>query len=833
MKSSEDSFKSFVQLKSDLSKYPLHTQTESDTRARLISRILGDVLDWPPENINREEQANPGFMDYVLITNRRVAVLEAKRSGDTFSLPPDVSTAANFTLNGILRTVRNLKQYIDQVSSYCFQNGIEYAIVSNGLQFVIFKAVRTDGIHIGQGRVIVFKDFDDIENRFLEFWSLLAKPNVENNSLVRTFQPSDSVVFQYKRLTDEIHRYREKISRNALSEHLEPLIREYLGEITDASSSEKLKFCFVKNPPLLRMLEAVHRQISLNLSQTVRTTGRVIVATQLDELRKGIEERLKTELSIMPRGQVILLLGRVGCGKTTFVTNFLRIELKEVFEKHILVQMDFRELEKGGKVSQFFYQKVAEVLAENAIFNKLTSDQLRDVYKDEIRQLRRGPLAKLEQTNKKLAEQKIAEFLLEQYKKTDVHYVRVFRYLAIKHNVRCVLVFDNADQHDFELQQEVFRFAHSVTVKCYAFSIVPMWEETYLRSKESGALAAYPTVAYALPPTSVVEIIDRRLEYIVKELRENGLARRLILDTAPTNDIIEFLTLIKNSVFHHDMRRRVRFFLESVAMGNLRKAMDIFSDFLTSGHTDAQKILWTYRNHASYLVPLHEFIKSISLGDSRYYRGELSPVLNLYALSDESRPSHFTKLRLLEYLFHYRNHSSTFGVGLVRTDVIRSEFRRIGTSDADVSESLRILGQHSLVENDIYDARQLGDAYRVTPAGRYYLRYLAVRFSYLDLILQDTPIADAQTFCLIRDRIDSRDMGERFARVEAFLNYLIAEEDREHAAVVSTSDSIPLRRKLVFEMLPEYQNEKQYILTRLAPQGERLTPIPTPYSERS
>lgn len=830
MKSSEESFKAFLKLKSDLPNYPLESQTEADTRARLISRLLQEVLDWAPENVNREERANPGFMDYVLMTNRRIAVLEAKRSGDTFKLPADISTGKNFTVNGIIRTVKNLTRYIDQVSRYCFQNGIEYAIVSNGLQYVIFRAVRVDGIHIGQGAVIVFKDFDDIEARFVEFWSLLARSNVEDNSLVRTFQPSESAGFQYKRIADELRRYKEKLSRNTLSEYLEPLIAEYLGEISDEASRKKLSYCFVKGEALGKVLDGVARQISLHLSETVRTTGRVVEPTRVEDLQKGVKRKLDAHLKLPTRGQLLLLLGRVGCGKTTFVSHFLGFELKELFEKHILVPLDFRLLEKGGNLHQFFYQTLQEVLARNKPFSALTAKQLREVYKSEIRQLATGPLAALEKVNKKAFELKIAEFLLEQYKNSENHNVRVLRYLATKHRIRCVFVFDNVDQHDFELQQEIFRFAHTVTAKCYAFTLLTMWEETYFKSKQSGALSAYHVTAYIIPATSVVEIIDRRLDYIVREIEEGGLARNLVGPNAPVEDIIEFLQLVKNSIFRHG--RRVRFFLECLAMGNLRKAMEIFSSFLTSGHTDAAKILWILRNHKSYLVPLHEFIKSIGLADYRYYRGELSSVLNLYSISDESRPSHFTKIRLLEYLYYHRNHTSALGLGFVRTGMILAEFQKIGTSEADTSESLRILAQHSLVENDVYDSRELGNGFRITPAGRYYVRYLAVRFAYLDLILQDTPIADAETFKKIKSVIDSRDMGDRFRRVEAFLDYLVGEEDREHQIVLHTSECIPLRRKHLFEMLDEYRVEKEYITKRLSEMRGEPTHVATPYVER-
>jgi predicted type IV restriction endonuclease len=122
MKSSEECFEALRQLKNDLPKYPLESQTEADTRARLIDRLLSEVLDWPPENVRRGEHAHPGYMDYVLILNRRIAVLEAKKSGDTFQLPKDITSGKPFTLNGIISKVANLQQYINQVTNDCFNN---------------------------------------------------------------------------------------------------------------------------------------------------------------------------------------------------------------------------------------------------------------------------------------------------------------------------------------------------------------------------------------------------------------------------------------------------------------------------------------------------------------------------------------------------------------------------------------------------------------------------------------------------------------------------------------------------------------------------------------
>jgi predicted type IV restriction endonuclease len=831
VKSSEDCFTSFESILAEQAQFNLAVQTEADTRARLITKILRDALDWPEPNISREEYASPGFMDYVLSVQRRLLVVEAKKSGDSFNVPLDVTTSANFTLSGILRTVKNLNDYINQVLTYCFNNGIEYACVTNGLQWVVFRAVRTDGIHVGQGRVIVFKSLEDIKSRFAEFWALLSKEGVENNSLVRAFQPSESAAFQYKRILDELHMYSEKVTRNNLSGALEPLLREYMGEIVDPKSKEKLRELFVKGRALSEVLEAVEYRMNLSLSNTVMTTNRITQIPEADQLRKFVRAKIGSTLSLPAKGEVILLLGHVGSGKTTFVNHFLRIDLKDTFQKHFLVALDFRLLEKGQDIRKFFYETLRTILSRDDRYVSLSSKNLQKVFGAEIKELSRGPLAGIGKSHRKRFDEKIADFLLERYSDTENYFTRTLRFLADKLGIRCVVVFDNVDQLDAGIQQEVFTFAHSFAGNTHSLALVTMWEETYLRSKRGGSLSAYPTMAYPIPPTSVVDIIERRLEYILQNLQDGGPAQQLLPDLSQLPDVTEFARLLRQSLLHN--KKRTRFFLESIALGNLRRAMEIFAGFVISGHTDAGKMLSIYRGDDSYDIPLHEFIKSVGLGDQRYYASNLSTILNLYSISDESRPSHFTKLRLLEYLFAYRTRTSfSFGMGFIPTETIKSEFARIGTSEVDILESLKLLGSYALVENDIYDFKTISAAYRITPAGRYYMRFLAGRFSYLDLVLQDTPISDAAVFRTIKKIVANKDMDDRFARVSAFVQYLANEEEREYPAIVSTSQCITLRRKFTPALLRELEEDKSFIRAGISRRREWYKGEATPYSPK-
>lgn len=713
------------------------------------------------------------------------------------------------------------------MQTYCFNNGIEYAAVTNGQQWIIFRAVRTDGIHVGRGRVVVFKSLQDIRDRFVEFWTLLSKGSVDSNSLTRTFQPSDTMASQYKRIADELHYYQERVSRNSLSADLEPLIAEYMGEITEEKSKEKLRDLFVKGPALADVLQAVEHRLTLALSNTLATANRVMQSRRVDDLKASIKKKIDAHIAIPSRGEVILLLGRVGSGKTTFVHHFLRIDLKDTLEKHFLVTLDFRLLEKGRSVHSFFYDTLRTALSRNVLFTTLTAKHLRKVYAAEISELTKGPLAGLEKINKKRFEEKIVDFLMARYEDPEDYLTRTLRYLADKVGVRCVLVFDNVDQLEGALQQEIFTFAHSVAGRTHTLAMLTMWEETFLRSKLGGALSAYPTLAYTLPATSVVDIIDRRLQYMLEKLADGGVAKLLLPNRELAGDVSDFITLVRQSIIHN--KKRARFFLESIAMGNLRRAMEVFSLFLNSGHTDAGKMLSIHRRNEDYDIPLHEFIKSIGLGDQRFYQSNLSAILNLYSISDESHPSHFTKLRLLEFLYFHRTRSSfAFGVGFVSTESIRSEFGKIGTSETDIAESLRSLGSLALVENDVYDFQNISAAYRITPAGRYYMRYLSGRFSYLDLVLQDTPISDREVFQTIKDLIGKKEMEDRFRRVTEFVLYLTNEEEREYPAIISTSESLPLRRKLMPEKVREVQDDKVFITEGIARRRERLDEHPAP-----
>ena len=60
-------FENFIKILADVAAYSLTIETESDTRLKIIDRILIEVLGWTRESIKTSEQAGSGFSDYVYL----------------------------------------------------------------------------------------------------------------------------------------------------------------------------------------------------------------------------------------------------------------------------------------------------------------------------------------------------------------------------------------------------------------------------------------------------------------------------------------------------------------------------------------------------------------------------------------------------------------------------------------------------------------------------------------------------------------------------------------------------------------------------------------------
>ena len=225
----------------------------------------------------------------------------------------------------------------------------------------------------------------------------------------------------------------------------------------------------------------------------------------------------------------------------------------------------------------------------------------------------------------------------------------------------------------------------------------------------------------------------------------------------------------------------------------MRLALQMFTTFLASGATDVGKMLYIYRRDGRYVIAYHEFVKSIMLGDRKYYKESASPILNVFDCGIEKNSGHFTALRLLRFLVRCRGQNTPEGRGYFDIGRAAAAFEDIFDNTEDFAKTLDRLVQRQLVEVNTRSLESASAAshVRVTSSGWYYHGRLVHSFVYLDLVLQDTPLNDLELAKQLRDSVYKVDnlndpeedkvqrVNVRFDRVYRFIDYLESEEQAE------------------------------------------------------
>lgn len=809
----------FEEICKEITKNPISNLSESDTRAKIIDQILVKALDWSEtgKNIIREEHVHEGYIDYTLQAGGNHLIVEAKKEGVSFSLPETFTYEKHLSVKNLLQKQTDLKLMYDQVTKYAWERSISICVLTNGYQWIIFPGVRADNIHIRNSKVVVFNGLENIKNNFLEFWKLLSFGQVEKDALSKAILETASPIEPTYIFNSE-GRVNIPFDRNPLSPCLINLLPKYFGDLHgDPTQTEMLKECFVSDVPIQdAMTELGFKQDDVP-SKTIAEGEPIKYFYSLPQVSRQFEVVINSFLSDRHDKFVQVLLGRVGIGKTTFLTHFFDLQRRDLSEKHFTLRLDFQDVSDGTDLEKFFIEKLWDMLIGHRLFSALTvQSTLEKIFEKDIKAFLMGPIAWVKKSDPQTFELEQAKYLSSLYSDKESFLKKLATFLYKENFARFILVFDNVDQLDLPLQDKVIRFAYSKIGEYHAFGILIMWEETYYFSKKSGkVLSTIRTVPIQLVKQSTAAVLVKRLKYLIRQI-ESGKESLSLLESSVCDrqTFCGFIDLILRSLLVDN--KRVRTFLEIVALGNIRSALEIFHAFLTAGSLETTKIIECMRTNDRYLVPPHEFIKSIMLGSKRYYSERTSNILNVFAIGDAEKPCHFTRLRILQWLHERRHETTLFGKGFKTISETHTYFNQFGISKKDIDVSLSRLNDFALIENDLRSQKFLtsSQAVRITATGRYYLNDLYRQFAYVDLAMQDTPFFDHEVFKSIASDCESVDMNDRFRRVDSFLQYLQDQEEEELITIEKLGKEVTWRRRFVPNIKSTYEATKRFIISK-------------------
>ncbi|WP_164856048.1 ATP-binding protein [Lujinxingia sediminis] len=759
----EEGYENLRKLKSLYESTESH-RNEATTRLHLIDQLFFNCLGWERSETNAEEHDNGEYVDYMFYITNRVLVVEAKKEGISFEVPAGNRTRIR-KISTICRGNAGLQSAIQQALRYAQQCGVLFAAVANGHQIIAFLATRTDGVSPMEGQALVFESFDVMEADFLILWNALSRSAVSKRNLKYQLLQTP-----YKepptKLAQKIPDYPGVISRNIYQAEMKNLAEMVFEDIPKDSrfEAEFLDECYCEIGALSQS-SLLGKAVLNTRYAAVFDTSTPGPAITPANTKNGISEELKNPSA---SNRPILILGEVGVGKTTFLR---RLVLEQKSESEDLVSLFVNlgyEANLTDNLRSYLLREICSQIKRKYQINIYSNKFVRHLYRDELRELEDGIHGDLKQINPEKYLEKEIELLESLQRISDSHLKRAIEELARSHRKRLLLFLDNADQRDLHTQQLVFLAAQEfsqwpVTV------FVSLRPSTYYESLRNGALSGYHPKAFTISPARTDEVIKKRLNLARKILAGDS---SVALTSPNIERMVPELSLIVRS-FQNSFTKRgeIAEFVDNVAAGNLRQALDFVRDSFGSAHVNTKKMVEIYRKSGRYTVPLHELIRSVMFGDTMYFSPKTSPICNLFDVTSCNEREHFLLPLLMQLLLDKANVGQSDG--FVEAPKVVAQLQSFGFIPEQIDDAILRATNHRLVTTSGGRRPSQSNQYqvqlRITTAGAYHILRLTRMFTYIDAVVVDTPIFDESLHARIRDEWTIRG---RIKRAEEFVNYL-------------------------------------------------------------
>jgi energy-coupling factor transporter ATP-binding protein EcfA2 len=335
--------------------------------------------------------------------------------------------------------------------------------------------------------------------------------------------------------------------------------------------------------------------------------------------------------------KVILLVGSVGSGKTTFIDYLKEVALPaEVIDRTSWIRINMNESPvSADEIYGWLRREIIEGCKNNTPQYDFDSlEGIKKVYSVELNRFDKVYKPLLEGTqeyNIKLGD-KIEEL------ESDLHVsaLAYTRFCATERGRLLIIVLDNCDKRTLDEQLLMFQAAQWLQKEFRSLVILPLREETYDNHRDHPPLdTALKDLVFRIEPPLFQSVLAKRVQLALRALDGNGGQNMLTYELPngytveySKNDTSYYLTCILKSIFEND--KYVRRIIVGLSARNIRRALEIFLEFCTSGHIAEDEIFKIRQSQGMHTLPLHIVSRVLLRMNRRYYDGDHSHVKNLF-----------------------------------------------------------------------------------------------------------------------------------------------------------------------------------------------------------
>ncbi len=458
--------------------------------------------------------------------------------------------------------------------------------------------------------------------------------------------------------------------------------------------------------------------------------------------------------------KVLLLIGSVGSGKSTFTTYLKEVALKEEVRKTtfwINLNLNDAPLNKE-EIYKWIKTNIIKRIKESEKeidFDELES--LLKLYDENISALKKGIL-KLFSPNDIEYKKILAENLEKFQEDIDLTLNSLIKLLITNVEKSLVVVLDNCDKRNSEEQLLMFEVSNWIKDNIKSIVFLPLRETTYENHKYEKPLdTVIKDLIFKINPPNLEQVLHLRIAYISKLNKTNKdgfyFLGNGIKVKYPSKDEEKYLHSILNSLFENQFFKTL---ISGFAGRNIRNGIEIFLDFCKSGHINEAEITKMLKSNGEYQLPNHLISKVFIRGNRVYYTDEKSRVKNLFhSHPTDSFKDPFIRVSILKYLLEHRkdNEIKSFD-GYVKTTQLIKFLSLKGHDENRIISELKTLIKLNLIENETLnsDDFNINDLIIITSIGIAHLKIIR-NIDYLASISEDMWYKDSNLASRISENL--------------------------------------------------------------------------------
>jgi hypothetical protein len=576
------------------------------------------------------------FPDYVIIYNGLpVLVIEVKRPGE------DLDEA-----------YREARLYANEINS-AFPSKINpcrKVIVSNGL------TTKCGPYDSERAEEIVMFNSDELTSTDVTFY------NFRNYcSRKKVFEESEAILSQVRGKANFIKptqllggrgAQEEELKENSFGNAISLEFRSIFNPETKKERSNIAKEAYVATKKLNKHVLPIERIIR----NTTPIVNRQLKTIQDTSDPKEIISKIESNKEHL-RNQLLLLIGNVGAGKSTF-TDFLKEkavdnDLSESTE-WITINLNQAPINKDVIYTWINEQIVKRMKENHKDIDFDDPDISLKIYSVEYNQAVRWA-SKIFANDNYEQQKYIFQEILKLDNSIDVKAKTYARYFCGEKDKLLIVVLDNCDRRTAEDQLLMFDVANWLkeTFKCLVF--LPMRDTTYdIYKKQKPLDTVIKDLVFRIEPPLLRTVITERVKYALRVAASNNNVHKYEISNSikveyQESDLEIYLNAIVRSLFQSNYFNSL---ISGIAGRDIRRGLEIFLDFCKSGHIQEGEIFKMKQFGHDYILQAGLISRVIIHGSRKYYNDGSATVKNVFFSNPEEDrlPNPFTRLFILDWL---------------------------------------------------------------------------------------------------------------------------------------------------------------------------------------